>query len=286
MIRINHILKELFRNIFRNPGTAFGALLSLTLLFLLFDIFWVAAGTSEQFYDDLLYDLQMEVFIAEDAEEISLSQTKEVLLRIEGIRSVTYVSKDAARQQLIDLIGVDLLVGYDSLNPLPRSWQLTFASEYQTRERLDAIEREINTFEDVSHVQYSRNWLEKAERTKSMILNIGMVLGLLILLTALFNSANNIRLMARARAVGFYQMRLIGAGKLFLALPFMLEGFLMSGISAAAGWGLLYYWKGKIEFTWLEIIFPAADDIIMFCLATAVLGVISGYFGIRRLLKV
>ncbi len=286
MTRINHILKELFRNIARNPGTAFGAFLSLTLLFLLFDIFWVGAGTSERFYDTLISDLQMEVFIAEDAEEISLPLTKNYLLNIEGVGSVRYVSKDAARDQLIELVGVDLLVGYDTLNPLPRSYLLTFHPKYQTSSGMDEIEREIMALDEVSHVQYSRNWLEKAETTKSIILDIGMVLGALILLTALFNSANNIRLMARARAVGFYQMRLSGAGKLFLAFPFMVEGLLLGGLSAATGWGLLYYWKGKIEFTWLEIIFPPVNDVILFCLATALLGVISGYFGVRRLLKV
>jgi len=44
MSRIAHILKELSRNLYRNPGTALGSFLSLTLLFLLFDLYWIAAG--------------------------------------------------------------------------------------------------------------------------------------------------------------------------------------------------------------------------------------------------
>ena len=78
MIRIMHILRELGKNIYRNPGTAFSALLSTTLLFLLFDFFWIAAGTSERFYQDLLSDLNMEVFISEDVPDSSLTSMDKI----------------------------------------------------------------------------------------------------------------------------------------------------------------------------------------------------------------
>ncbi|MFQ5453634.1 MAG: cell division protein FtsX [Candidatus Zixiibacteriota bacterium] len=285
MSRINHILKELFRNIYRNPGTAIGAVLSMMLLFLLFDIFWIAADTSEKFYKDLLLELNMEVFIAENISDSTLAGIREKVIISEGVNSIKYISKERAREQLSEIVGIDLLVGYDSTNPLPRSYVISFDAEYLNAENLSVFEKKIVSIKGVSHVYYSKNWLEKAEKTRGIILNVGMMLGSLILLTVLFNSANNLRLTARTSAIGFHQMRLLGCGKLFLAFPFLLQGFLISGLSAAVGWLIIFYWKDRIDFTRLVIVFPTVEEITIYCSLAALLGGVSGYLGIRKLLK-
>ncbi|NOY88555.1 MAG: hypothetical protein GXO93_04070 [FCB group bacterium] len=291
MIRIMHILRELGKNIYRNPGTTFSALLSTTLLFLLFDFFWIAAGTSERFYQDLLSDLNMEVFVSEDVPDSSLtsmdtpSSLRSHIKSIEGVQSLTYISKEKAREQLSQLVGVDLLVGYDTNNPLPRSFVLTFTPDYLKTSKLAAIEKEILALKGVSQVFYSQNWLKKVEKTREIVLKLGMILGILIILTVLISSTNNMRLTARARAIGFQQMRLSGAGKLFLSFPFLIEGFLVGALSAGLGWLIIFYLRQKVVFTKIIIVFPPANDIIIFCILVAVLGSVSGYLGIRRLLK-
>lgn len=285
MIRIQHILTEFIRSVYRNPGATLSALLSMALLFLLFDLFWIAAGTSNKFYADLISDLQMEVFVTEVAPDSILPQVEQRLVSIEGISSVDYVSKERAREQLTALVGIDLLVGYDTLNPLPRSYIISFIPDYLTIDGLTAVEQKIVAVEGVSHVYYSRNWLEKAEKTKGIIRFVGMILGAVILLAVLISSANNMRLMTRARAVGFHQMRLQGAGGLFLALPFMIEGLVIAGVSAAVGWLAVYYFKDKIDFTQIEIIFPTSNEILLFCGLAALLGLVSAYLGIKRLLR-
>jgi len=283
--RIAYILKELSRNLYRNPGTAMGSFLSLMLLFLLFDLYWIAAGTSERFYTRLLSELKMEVFIAEETADSTLPIIKAALGAIDGVQSVEYISREKAREELSRLVGVDLLVGYDTLNPLPRSYVLDFSPDFLSTVELADIESEIGKQAGISQVFYSKQWLQKAESTRTIILNIGMTLGALILLTALISSVNSIRLSSRARAIGFQQMRLLGAGKLYLAVPFLIEGFLLGGLSAVTGWLLIFYAKQKITFTQFELVLPTIEEIIIFCGITALLGIISGYLGIRKLLR-
>jgi len=285
MIRVIHILKELFRNIFRNPGTTFSALLSMTLLLLLFDLFWISAGTSDRFYADLLSNISMEIYIGEEYPDSSLNTLQEEISAVAGVDEIVYISKDDARNELSRLVGVDLLVGYDTANPLPRSYMISFTPDYLTAKKLAEVEEAILSMNGISHVNYSKNWLNKAESTKAIILKIGMMLGGIILLTVLFSSANNMRLTARARAVGFYQMRLLGAGKIFLAMPFLIEGFLIGGLSAGIGWLIIFYWKDRIDFTQLVIVYPPLNDIFLYCAAAALLGIVSGYMGIRKLLR-
>ena len=285
MNRISHIFKEIFRNLYKNPGTSLSAILSMTLLFILFDLFWIAADTSDRFYENYLSDLQMEVFISEEFPDSSLTFMKNNISAIEGVNSLSYISKEQARDELAGLVGVDLLIGYDSINPLPQSMILTFNSDVINSEDLSTIETSIMNNRGVSNVYYSKNWLAKAESTKKIIADIGVILGILILLTVLVSSANNMRLTAKTRVSGFYQMRLQGAGKLFLAMPFLVEGVVLGSLSAGLGWALIFYWKDKIEFSNFEIVFPTIQDISYYCLAAGLLGLISGYVGIRRLLR-
>ncbi|MDH4157902.1 MAG: permease-like cell division protein FtsX [candidate division Zixibacteria bacterium] len=285
MTRIAHLLRELGRSLYRNFGTALSSFLSLALLLLLFDVYWAAAKTSDRFYAELLSGMRMEAFVDEAVPDSTIPLMKNDIDLIDGVLFSGYVSKESAREELSRLVGSDLLVGYDSLNPLPRSFVLSFSSDYLTSAKLAEVEKKLAAMPGIANVYYSSRWLNKAETTRAIVLNIGLVLGALILLSALISSTNNIRLMTRTRAVGFLQMRLSGAGRLFLALPFLLEGLLISGLSAVAGWLLLFYMRGKIAFTQFEVVFPMTDEIVIFCAAAAGLGVISGYLGIRKLLR-
>lgn len=285
MTKLLYVLKELFRNIFRNLATTLTALFSMTLLLLLLDLFWISLGTTDKFYAEILSELNMELYISEAATDSTVADIKEQLSSNKAISSLTYISKDLARTQLSDLIGVDLLVGYDSLNPLPRSFVLSFTDPYLNMEYLNGFEEELLKDKNISEVYFNKSWLEKAESTRLVILNLGLVLGIVVLLTVLFNFANNMRLTARTRATGLNQMRLLGAGKMLLALPYFLEGIIIGAISAGLGWLVIFYWKDKINFTMFEIIYPELNHILIFCGVSALLGFLSGYLGIRKLLK-
>ncbi len=285
MTRTLYVLKELFRNIFKNPGTSFSAILSISLLLLLFDLFWIAAGTSDRFYGDLLSGINMEVYLSEDVSDTTTAELETDIQAVPGVATLTYISKAQAREDLNNLVGVDLLVGYDSLNPLPRSFVVTIAPEYLNTKALASISQQMTAFPGVSQVSYSRVWLEKAESTKGIIRNVGLMLGALILITVLVSSANNMRLTARTRTAGFHQMRLLGAGTWFLVAPFLLEGLIIGGISAGIGWLIIFYWKDKVDFTQVSIIFPDLRQILLYCGLAALLGLVSGFLGIRKLLR-
>ncbi|MEE8149624.1 MAG: permease-like cell division protein FtsX [candidate division Zixibacteria bacterium] len=254
-------------------------------MFLLFDIFWISADTSDRFYSSLLSDLQMHVYLSESLTDSSAALLSSELTEIDGVNAVQLVSKEMARRELATLVGTDLLIGYDNNNPLPRSYILGFEPEYLTVSKMEEIESRIIAIANIDKVDYSRQWLQKAEFTRSIVLKIGLVLGGLIILTTLITFGNSIRLMTRARAVGFTQMRLLGAGRMFLAMPFLLEGFLMGCVSAALGWGAIIYFYKRIAFRQLEIVMPTFDEIVLFCLAMGALGILSGFVGIRKLLR-
>lgn len=285
MTRGRFVLKESAKAILRHPGVALGSLLSLTLIFLLFNIFWVTALSTDRFYADLLQQLRMEVFIAESVADSSVTTLTNRVQSIGGVASLQQITKEQAREELARMVGLDLLVGYDSLNPLPRSLVLTLKPEALNAAEMLHIEQQITAMDGVEDVLYSREWLVKAEHTRSVVSTVGWGIGLIILLTAVITSSNSIRLMTRARGMGFHQMILMGAGKLFVAAPFLLEGFLLAGLSALFGWVVVWYAHANFEFTQFPVVLPTGMLILYFCLAAALLGAISGLLGVRKLLK-
>lgn len=227
----------------------------------------------------------MEIFLSEETSDSNVSAVEVILDSLAGVNSVEFISRERARQELNRLIGVDLLVGYDTVNPLPRSFVLDFQPQYLTTAKMAAIESEIEKIPEISHIYYSRQWLQKAESTRSTFLNFGMALGGLILLTALISTITSIQFMTQTRATGFQQMRLLGAGRLFLTLPLFIESFLITVLSAVTGWVLIWYARQQITFTQFELVIPTIEEILIFCGAAGLVGIISGYLGVRKVLR-
>jgi cell division transport system permease protein len=259
--------------------------LSLALLFLLFDLFWIAAGTSQQFYRNFISQLRVEAYVEETVADTVLADIARQIRDVPEILQATTVTRDSARARLSEMIGTDLLVGYDDANPLPRSFVLVIEESALTAENLLRIEQELMNIDGLDAVHYSREWLLKAEEAKRLMWQIGLALGILIVAAAVISSANNIRLMTQTRAVGFKQMLLLGAGKTFIALPFVVEGLLISGLAAAAGWGIILYGRTRIALSQVDIVYPNGDEIILYCAAVAVLGAVSGFVGLRKRLR-
>ena len=285
MIKVAYVLKELVRNLGRHPTTSLASFLSLTLLFLLFDLFWIGAGTSREFYDDLISNVQMECFVAEIIADTTLPAIQDSLESIDGVLSTRLVSRQDARYELARLVGTDLMVGYDSINPLPRSFVMTLDPGFLTSSGLALIEQQVMTSLSIDQVHYSRDWLAKAETARKLVRSVGLALGALILLTALISSFGSIHLTTRVRAVGLNQLRTLGASKSFLAMPFLMESLIISALAAAAGWGAIWYTLQKISFTTIKLILPEPVEIVAYIGICAAIGLISGFLGIRRSLR-
>jgi cell division transport system permease protein len=282
MTRPGFILSELWRNFARTPLAVVGSILAVALLLLLFDLFWIGALSSKQFLGKMVTNVSMEAFVSEEVPDSAIGTLNDQIVNIPGLATFTYISRDSARAELARLVGTDLLVGYDQSNPLPRSFVLTIIDSLVTSDRLHEIDSILVASGKISDIYYNSDRIVRSEQVRVIIKRVGVVLGGLIFLSALLNLTNSIRLSTRTRAIGLRQMRLLGAGKIFLATPFLLEGFLLGGISSALGWGAVFYWKDQLPLGDISLLLPSIQQIVLYCVAVACLGLISGYLGVRK----
>jgi cell division transport system permease protein len=149
-------------------------------------------------------------------------------------------------------------------------------------DNLSVMAETLSAMKSVSDVYYPERWLHKAEYSLNLITKLIMVLGTIISVTIVLNLLYALRLSVRSRHEEIYQLRLLGAGKMFLSIPYIFEGLFYGLVASAAGWLVVNYANQKFDFKDVDIIFPAVNEMLYFVAAAALIGMISGFISIRR----
>ncbi|HHI02140.1 MAG TPA: FtsX-like permease family protein [candidate division Zixibacteria bacterium] len=281
MNRFRFILRKFIGNIVSRPMAALGSLLSLFLLFLLFDLVWITSMTVNNYYDKIISEIDIEVFLDDAIPDSTITIIKDVIGSLDGIESIDFISRDDARRKLNDMIGVDLLEGFEN-NPLPRSMIISFEPDYLNSDNLNTLNRDLQRMAGVTDIYYPSRWLVKAEYTKLIVSEILILLGIVIAVAVILNTIHFIVLSARTRAEELVQLRLLGAGPAFLAVPYIFEGVFYALAASLGGLVVILYGVDLFSFRNIDIILPPTVEWFYFCLAGSLIGLIGGYLGIRR----
>ncbi len=277
------IFRQIFRQLNRGKRLALGSFLVLFITLLLVDLFWIGGLNSREYYSRLLDQVKMEVFIFDDHPDSLIPATADSLKNITDVDSLMYISKDDAAAILENDLGPGILNQLET-NPLPRSFVLSFRGGMNLSD-LEAVEGRIMQLAGIDTIEYGRQWIAKVERTGDIVRRLGFGLGLLIVMIVLLTMANTNRLMARSKSNEFFQLSLLGAGDVYLVIPFLAEGFLSGLVAAILGWVLVYFVHDQVSFAQFTIYLPDITYIAAYCLGAGIIGMIGAYFGIRRMLK-
>lgn len=220
-----YVLAQALRQLFRHPtaslATFFTALLSFTLLHLMALLLWNLGRVVES----LERGLEVAAFLKDKAD------VEAILAEVQTwpeVRSVRLVTKEEALAGLI--LDYPYLAQAKELveNPLPDTLRLSLAQPQAVRE----VARRLKALPEVEGVEYGGELTERLLKVLSGF-RLGMgVLGALLLLNTLFSVMGTIRLSVESRKEAIAIMLLVGAKRLFIQAPFVLEGLLLT-LSAA-----------------------------------------------------
>ena len=160
-----------------------------------------------------------------------------------------------------------------------------------------AIAKEIDTYEYTADVVYGAGKVEKLFDVVEISRNVGLILILALLFTAMFLISNTIRLTIIARGREIEIMKLVGATNNFVRIPFILEGVwlgIFGSILPMAAIAIAYqqiyaYWQPKLVNEMFQLLDPIpfiiqVDGLLLF------MGVFIGVWGslmsVRKFLKV
>ena len=231
MDKLLYLISEGFKNVWRHKMTTFTAVFSLFLALYFVGLLAIAGENTKSILQYLRSKYKIEVFFKQDIEYGSAKSISASILKIKGVRSSTVINKDDAVRIFKDQFGEDILaiLGY---NPLPISAVVNL--KRKSDQLLDAspIVNEIKSLDGVEEVRYQGHLIKKIERTYAKIMKYFPFMAMVFILVAVLVIYNTVKLSIFARKELINSLKLIGATKLFIQMPFIFEG-LIDGFMAS-----------------------------------------------------
>ncbi len=217
---------------------------------------------------------------------------KEYLRTDTDILEAKYISKDLALKELQQTLGpmTSILEGFKE-NPLPASFELKLKTEVLDPIRIKIKASQIKQLNGVDDVQYGEKWLSSLNAMIKGMKVITAVIGSIIFIAVAFATYSTIKILFYGRVEEIETLKLLGATRSFIRLPFLLEGIfvgLCGGIVSMSGLLAIYYFTTSkiIEFL------PSLKGMLMFFppemypvapLAGAIMSLVGSFFAIGKI---
>jgi cell division transport system permease protein len=215
--------RESLKSISRNGWMTVASISAVTVTLLLVGIFAMVMMNLNHFADNIENDVEIKVLIEimDDPEEAKAAE-EALMKQVKGlpeVEEVKYSSKEQELQFLIEDFGEDLSL-FEQSNPLRNVLYVKAKDPQQTGK----VAEKIKDFDHIYDVIYGEGKLENLFNFLNTSRNIGLVLILGLLFTAIFLIYNTIRITITARREEIEIMKLVGATRSFVQTPFLFEG--------------------------------------------------------------
>lgn len=207
------------------------------------------------------------------------------------VESYEYESKDQALQHFREQFKNSPIVDTVTSDQLPESFRVKLVDP----EKYDVINELFSSMKGVDTVIDQRDLLEKIFSIMNIASLVAVGIAVVMIFCAVLLVATTIRLSAFSRRRETGIMRLVGASKTVIQLPFVLEGVIAALIGAVLASGTLwavvkYLIQGRLAIDYPDTAFIATGEVFLVAPGLLALGVIlagvSSVLTLRRYLKV
>ena len=230
MDKFLYLVSEGLKNVWRHKMTTFTAVFSLFLALYFVGLLATAGENTRSILQYLRSKYKIEVFFKQNVDLKMAKKVSDSILEIKGIRSSTVINKDDAVRIFKDQFGEDIL-GILGYNPLPISAVVNLKRNSEELLNATPIVNDIKRMEGVEEVRYQGHLIKKIERTYSRFMKVFPWVAMVFITVAVLVIYNTVKLSIYSRKELINSLKLIGATKLFIQMPFIFEG-LIDGILA------------------------------------------------------
>ena len=280
-----YVMKEGVSGFRRAKLAAAGSIITIMISLLLLGLFYVIAKNTSRLVESIREKVEMEAFLEEPVTRLRVSEIQKELIAVEGIERVQFISKDEAAKIFKQEFGEDINKVLD-FNPLPPSFKLFLKDGYRNTEKATEIHDKVMQIKGVENITYRKELLEFIDNRAKTLYTVGLVLGGIIGISAIFLVSNTIRLTIYAKRKSVQTMKLVGASRWIVRAPFLIEGLLQGLIGGVVAAALIYYLltfavglvsKELASFVQVEISFY-----VLIIAVGALLGLFGSTISVRR----
>jgi len=227
-VRLGFFLREALRGLRRSSAPALAALLTVLLTALVLGVFIPIVQATTGTANEVRGRVVLDVYVKADASPADRSEVQRTLEGTANVKSVEFISKNEALEELGRKIETDEAIELLGTNPLPDLFRVT----PEDPDRLDVIEATLMadgrpSLTAIDDVKNREGETDKILSATSLVKVIAAGLAALLVFASIALVANTIRLSIFARRREVEVMKLVGATNWFIRWPFVIEGVIV-----------------------------------------------------------
>ena len=230
---MTYILKQGFKNIWRNIRFSLASIATMAACIFLFGIFLSLVMNFRYMVHSAEEGVAVVVYFDEGVKQEQIDDIGSKIKKMSEVERAEYVSADQAWEAFRDeyLGGDDTLAeGFrDQDNPLANS--ASYQVYLKNVESQDKVVKEIEKMDGVRQVSQSQSAAKTLSTFNKLIGYVSLAIIFILLAVAFFLISNTITMGISVRQEEIGIMKLIGATDFFVRVPFVIEGIILGIIA-------------------------------------------------------
>ncbi len=218
------LARTAFRGLRSSAVTSSIAAITIAIALVLVGAFALVVGNMQglltRFDEELQVVAYLESGLGEERQRALASQ----VATLTGVQSVKLVTKEQALERFGRSVSGSVLLEGLELNPLPASLEIALLSADRTPQGIERLVGELEALAGVDELAHGQEWVEGYARAAALVRSGAWVIGAVLVVAALLIVTNTIRLAIYARKDEIEILGLVGAGRVFVRTPFLIEG--------------------------------------------------------------
>jgi cell division transport system permease protein len=239
--------------------------ISITLVLVLLGVTLLILFMGNSLSKQVKENVSFNVMLSAGVSNAEISNIRRRLDAQPFVRSSRFISKEEAKEQLIEELGEDPeeLLGY---NPALDCIEIFLHSEYANSDSIAMINKVIREESNVIDLLYQQEAIDLINENLSKVMTLLLVLAVVLLFISFTLIRNTIRLSVYSKRFIIHTMKLVGATDSFIRKPFVVSNIytgIIAGIMAdGIILGLISYFNR--EYAALQPIITPTDLSIIF----------------------
>lgn len=240
MRRFAYVIREAWANLRLNRTTTIVAILTTAFTLACVGIFLLLYVNLRNAAGWLQEDVKIMVYLDDGVSQKGRQALEQELKIDRMVSEVLFISKEQALQEFRAQFPAEshLLEGLGE-NPLPASFVVTLAQNYRSPESMKDWAGLVQTMEGVVKVDYNQEWINVLAELIGYIELAAIGVGMLLSAASVTIIGNTIRLALFNRQEEIEILRSVGASRMFIRIPYFLEGAVLGACGSALSLGIL-----------------------------------------------
>ncbi len=224
--RLQYFIARALNNIRQNVFVNVVTIGTITLALLIVSLFLLLFVNLESAAENWSEKVQVTVYFDKELTQQEQTEMKNRIQSLPATAKLGWVGRDEALKRFkVRLKGQETLL--DGIRPevLPTSFEITLKKNRRSTEAVNAYVARLKSIPGIGEIQYGEEWVRRFNTFLTFMRIVGGLVGGFLVLAVIFIVSNTIQLTIYARRDELEVMSLVGATRLFIKMPYLLEGF-------------------------------------------------------------